>query len=408
MWSDRYTARAGNAKDKPHELEAWLATTLSQIKVNPRAFRQAVAYAKTNGKFRRSRRFELGQHDISWPGGSILCLTTPAGKQFCVLISSVLAGEPGGNAVAKFVFLISDDPSPTINANKPMVLKIIHDTKTIPPEVGVSSLAIWQALYQDATLGSATREYHKHTKLKCYLLIPYLEGIDLFDVLDHQQEKDYTERLDIALAVITAVTDFHEKMRHAHRDIKPENIKMQVRDKTWRAALLDFEQCMEMTPGKSVGTVKYLPPEMFFAKKDKYPPYTLEGDIYGLGLVLLEILVPSHITQDIIHSPKRRHKTLDKAAIVDHLSSDAKMMNLPLELKIFIAQMLDENKQNRPSLQRVKNAFITVLATTKHAEAAEQLRAEASMRDVSITSPLLDKGTEGDAPTKWCPCFSWW
>jgi serine/threonine protein kinase len=404
MWSKHYRGRAGLAEHRPLKISTWQRDVLAQYKTNPRAFRLAVEYAKKNGKFRRKGGPE--QVGISWYNYSILCLKTHTGKAFCVLISNILVGAPGAHGVAKIVFMINDGTVPTINDAKPMVLKIIHDTETISPEVGVSSLDIWQKLHPDATLGSAQRTLPDPDKQKCYLLIPYLEGKDLFDVLMKRSVKKYLARLAIASAVIRAVENFHIKTLCAHRDIKPENIKMQGDDKTWRATLLDFDPCMDMTPGKKFGTLCYMAPEVFSAKRNECPPYTIEGDVYSLGMVLLEILVPSGNTLEILNQQEIRAIKLDSAIIHSLLASDPEIKRLPVDIKDFIVRMLSEDKINRPALKLVAQAFSAELEKRMSTSFKEKLRPRSA--HINAASPLLFEEKEPDGSTSWCPCFSWW
>ena len=77
-----------------------------------------------------------------------------------------------------------------------------------------------------------------------------------------------------------------------HRDLKPENILL---DEEGNAYLTDFGIAKDIAgegltqTGKIVGSVVYLAPEQ--AKGEEVTPRT---DIYGLGVVLYEMLTGEH------------------------------------------------------------------------------------------------------------------
>ncbi|MDJ0975428.1 MAG: serine/threonine-protein kinase, partial [Planctomycetota bacterium] len=76
-----------------------------------------------------------------------------------------------------------------------------------------------------------------------------------------------------------------------HRDIKPSNLMVDTTGKLW---ITDFGLCKEegsndlTRPGDMLGTLRYMPPERLAGESD------VQGDIYGLGVTLYELLTLRH------------------------------------------------------------------------------------------------------------------
>jgi tRNA A-37 threonylcarbamoyl transferase component Bud32 len=120
-----------------------------------------------------------------------------------------------------------------------------------------------------------------------FIVMEFVDGIDLFDVLAH------TERLppDIAALIALAVAEGLEYAHYrgiVHRDIKPSNVLLSRRGEV---KIMDFGIARD--PGKSeltqvglaVGTPAYMAPEQI--RGDKIDPRT---DVFALGIVLYEML----------------------------------------------------------------------------------------------------------------------
>jgi predicted ATPase/predicted Ser/Thr protein kinase len=123
-----------------------------------------------------------------------------------------------------------------------------------------------------------------------YLVMRWLRGGNLRESLDGGPwEVEAAGRLLEQIA--EALTVAH-KQGVVHRDMKPENILL---DEEGNAYLSDFGIAKDLAsdgltqPGKIVGSVDYLAPEQ--AKGEEVTPRT---DIYGLGVVLYEMLTGEH------------------------------------------------------------------------------------------------------------------
>jgi predicted ATPase/predicted Ser/Thr protein kinase len=123
-----------------------------------------------------------------------------------------------------------------------------------------------------------------------YLVMRWLRGGSLRESLERGPwELEAAGRLLDQIA--QALTAAH-KQGVVHRDMKPENILL---DEEGNAYLSDFGIAKDLAsdgltqPGKIVGSVDYLAPEQ--AKGEEITPRT---DIYGLGVVLYEMLTGEH------------------------------------------------------------------------------------------------------------------
>jgi adenylate cyclase len=123
-----------------------------------------------------------------------------------------------------------------------------------------------------------------------YLVMRWLRGGNLREALDGGPwEVEAAGRL---LEQIAEALNVAHKLGVVHRDMKPENILL---DEEGNAYLSDFGIAKDLAsdgltqPGKIVGSVDYLAPEQ--AKGEEVTPRT---DIYGLGVVLYEMLTGEH------------------------------------------------------------------------------------------------------------------
>ena len=138
----------------------------------------------------------------------------------------------------------------------------------------------------------------------------------------------------------------HHNPQILHRDLKPSNILL---DKDGRIAKIgDFGQA-KFRPSDILyltttqpGTVLYMPPE---ALRDKETRFTDKGDVFSLGVVMLEVATQeppscSIVGIDIVPEVDRRAKDLSKVPD-DH------------PLKALIRACLKDNPKERPTIEEV-------------------------------------------------------
>jgi hypothetical protein len=160
----------------------------------------------------------------------------------------------------------------------------------------------------DSELAFLSRLHHKHlVRLVGYceemderlLVYEYMKNGALYD---HLHDKNNVEksssvlnswkmRIKIALDAARGIEYLHNYAVPSiiHRDIKSSNILL---DANWTARVSDFglslmgpESDQEYRPTKAAGTVGYIDPEYYGLNL-----LTAKSDVYGLGVVLLELL----------------------------------------------------------------------------------------------------------------------
>jgi eukaryotic-like serine/threonine-protein kinase len=132
-----------------------------------------------------------------------------------------------------------------------------------------------------------------------YLLLEYLDGPSLFDVLERQPQR----RLEISDAVRAAIhigAALYHLHRHSflHLDLKPSN--MLLRDGVPVLIDLDSARRVDPTlkPKRTVGTPPYMAPEHV-----RREPLDVTADIYGLGALLYELLTGRWVYEDVYEQP---------------------------------------------------------------------------------------------------------
>lgn len=121
-----------------------------------------------------------------------------------------------------------------------------------------------------------------------YMVMEYVKGKTLKEMLRKRGALDVNEALDIAKQMVLAIKAAHDK-GIIHRDIKPQNIIIKD-DGTVK--VMDFgialtKDNLQLTQTDSVmGSVHYLAPELAKGSAASY-----QSDIYAMGIVLYEMLV---------------------------------------------------------------------------------------------------------------------
>ncbi|GAA3561906.1 Stk1 family PASTA domain-containing Ser/Thr kinase [Microlunatus spumicola] len=126
------------------------------------------------------------------------------------------------------------------------------------------------------------------TVVRPYIVMEYVEGQTLRDVVNARAPLDPVEALDLLEPVVAALAAAHDAGL-VHRDVKPENVLIGARG---RVKVADFglakaisSQTQTATQGLLIGTVSYLPPELVTSGHAD-----ARSDVYSAGVVLFELL----------------------------------------------------------------------------------------------------------------------
>ena len=123
-----------------------------------------------------------------------------------------------------------------------------------------------------------------------YIIMDYIEGTSLLDLLRSKKRVDLTTALSIVEQIGAALDYAHDK-GVVHRDVKPSNILL---DGSGKAYLSDFgiakaAWTSQLTrTGISIGTPEYMSPEQAEGREVDH-----RSDLYSLGIVLYEMLCGS-------------------------------------------------------------------------------------------------------------------
>jgi serine/threonine-protein kinase len=122
-----------------------------------------------------------------------------------------------------------------------------------------------------------------------YLIMDYIKGSTLTDVIKNEAPLEFNRALSLAKDILRAIDVIHQN-NIVHRDLKPDNIMVA---ETGKAILIDFGLAKDLlsdskltSTGGALGTPLYMSPEQFkdSSKVEK------DADIYSFGVVLFEML----------------------------------------------------------------------------------------------------------------------
>ena len=224
-------------------------------------------------------------------------------------------------------------------------------------------------------------DFGVHDEMGIYLVMEYLEGLALSQVLRREGPLPLDRFARIASQVCDAMEAAH-RLGIVHRDLKPENIMvLSDHGREGRVKVLDFgiahirdaedHQGGSLTrAGTVVGTPAYMSPEQIDRRYGEVTPAT---DVYALGVIFYECLAGRRpfvgenelglITQQLTQAPE---------ALATHRPelADARLGEL-------VAAMLEKPAARRPPTMAVVRAML--------AEAMKELEARGIVDDARIT-----------------------
>lgn len=128
------------------------------------------------------------------------------------------------------------------------------------------------------------------------VIFEYCNGLTLYeDLRTRSQPYSRAEAKRVLRQLLSYFQDMEANGGLFHHDIKLENIYMNNR--TYKVGGCDLVEMHQETSSQLCGTANYLAPEVHFMmlgvlKRKPVQPYSRKADVYSLGILILEILMP--------------------------------------------------------------------------------------------------------------------
>lgn len=214
-----------------------------------------------------------------------------------------------------------------------------------------------------------------------YIVMEYIEGRHLKDLLKKRGKLTVSEVIDIMLQITDGMSVAHDSYI-IHRDIKPQNIMIL---ENGLVKITDFGIAMAMnatqlTQTNSVmGSVHYLPPEQASGKGS-----SLQSDIYSMGIVMYELLAGK--------LPYKGDNAVEIA--LKHLkeplpSIKEELPNLPQSIENIIIKATAKNPKNRyADAREMHEDLVVCFDESKMNEPKIELPYPENIDDTKITKAL--------------------
>jgi eukaryotic-like serine/threonine-protein kinase len=199
-----------------------------------------------------------------------------------------------------------------------------------------------------------------------YIVMEYVQGIDLYDLLQTSQRLSVEISAIIALQVARAL-DYAHFRGIIHRDIKPANI---IISHHGEVKLMDFgiardHALADLTEtGTGVGTPSYMSPEQILGDKLDF-----RSDIFSLGIVLYQMLTGA---KPFVEDESRT--VMQKIRLDRYVAAHKVAPEVPSSLERILARCLEKLPANRyPSTQALVEDLMEFLAGRIHINHSAQL-----------------------------------
>jgi serine/threonine protein kinase/tetratricopeptide (TPR) repeat protein len=227
------------------------------------------------------------------------------------------------------------------------------------------------------------------------LILEYIEGGTLADLLRKQPQLPLDEVLKISLGIADALARTHQ-LKIIHRDIKPANVLL---DKEGVPRLTDFglarlESSHELTQtGVMVGSAAYLSPETI-----RNLPLDPKVDIWAFGVLLFEML-----------AGRRPFEADNTAALLAAILMEpvpdlaALRPNVPPQLAALVYQMLAKDPAERLASARRVGVELESIMQNKPLTEDERALLESSAQQARLRSTSTFQAVLTDEPTIQAP-----
>jgi serine/threonine protein kinase len=224
---------------------------------------------------------------------------------------------------------------------------------------------------------------------KMYLVMDFVEGRTLADVLDDETFLPSTRVTNIALQMCDALQYAHEKGL-IHRDLKSENIMLvPAKDGSDQVKILDFGLAKFFGEGKQqqlsasgfmMGTAYYMSPEQCRGKKAD-----VRSEIYSLACVLYEALtgVPPLVGENVLETVQKH---------IDETPTPMSQLRPELEIPAAMEAIVNRGLNKDPDSRFQSAAELKI--------SLEKLKVgdDLPLSAVNTTSIPIDTATSPDTP----------
>nr|HEX4312970.1 serine/threonine-protein kinase [Kofleriaceae bacterium] len=212
-----------------------------------------------------------------------------------------------------------------------------------------------------------------------FIVMEYVPGIDLYDLLDKCGRLPYDVAAIIAMQVARALDYVHYR-GIVHRDIKPANVMV---SRAGGVKVMDFGIARDTSfgdlteAGTGIGTPAYMSPEQVLGDK-----LDARSDIFSLGVVLYQMLTGK---KPFVEDEK--HSAMHKIRLERHTSARSLNPDIPRELERIIDRCLEKQPRDRwRSAQHMVMALERFLA--KHVEMNHHARLVLFLRAQNVITDL--------------------
>ena len=188
-----------------------------------------------------------------------------------------------------------------------------------------------------------------------YIVMEYVEGIDLFDLLERRRVLPVDVAALIALSVARAL-DYAHFRGIVHRDVKPANVML---SRKGEVKLMDFgiardDSHLDLTEsGTGLGTPSYMSPEQILGDKLDF-----RSDLFSLGIVLYQM-----VTGQKPFVEDASHTVMHKIRLDRHVSPRKLNPKVPRQLEQIMARCMEKQPARRyESTQALIDALTEFLA----------------------------------------------
>jgi serine/threonine-protein kinase len=221
-------------------------------------------------------------------------------------------------------------------------------------------------------------DFH-HERGAMFIVMEYVQGIDLYDLLEKCGRLPYDVAAILAMQVARALDYVHYR-GIVHRDIKPANIMIA---RTGGVKVMDFGIARDTSfgdlteAGTGIGTPAYMSPEQVLGDK-----LDARSDIFSLGVVLYQMVTGK---KPFVEDEKK--SAMHKIRLEKHESARSVNPEVPRELNNVIDRCLEKQPRDRwRSAQHMVMALERFLA--KHVEMNHHARLVLFLKSQGVITEL--------------------